>query len=290
MKSRFLLMLFFLTFGFNWCFSQKNAKKNKVGKYKRIESVIVRENPNAKSRGASVSTGSFVSRDSLARLKAVFIVGPVESSTAEFIDEQKVAAAMLRAQGLQVIEVYSPFANWELVKEKAKDAHILIYSGHGSTAGYDGKSGGFCLDDDIINASRIATELQIKKNALIVMNHVCRAAGSSAEDSRDIGVTVAQSRVSDYSKPFINLGSSAYFANNYTDCLSSFFTSFLERKNIVDIYKVEAEEWNKVEFIQQLTENPQYSIGISSTDMWSFKSYEIAFVGKPNFTIKDLFK
>jgi hypothetical protein len=270
-------------------YSQKNTKKKKTKKYQRIESVMVRENPMKKSRGEAKSLGSFVSRDSLSRLKAIFIVGPVESSTPEFIEEQRVAAAMLRAQGIQVVEVYSPNANWEFVKLKAKDAHILIYSGHGSTAGYDGKSGGFCLDDNIIYATQIATELQIKKNALIIMNHVCRSAGSSAEDSGDIGVATAKTRVIDYSKPFLNLGSAAYFANNYNDCLTSFFTSFLERKNIVDIFNTETEIWNKIEFIEPITENPQFSVGISSTNAWSYKSYEIAFVGKPDFTIKDLF-
>ncbi len=274
----------------NYGFSQKRNKNKSFVSHKAIASVMARENPKSNTRGDSESVGSFVSRDSLVQLKAVFVVGPVEESTSEFIRELKIAAAMLKAQGLQVVEIYSPTANWNTVKQKTKDANILIYAGHGSTAGYDGKSGGLCLDDNIISAAQIANELKIKKNALILMNHVCRAAGSSAEDTYDIGLNVAKNRVNDYFKPFLNLGSAAYFANNYNDCLTSFFTSLLERKNIVDIFKSETADWNRIELIQPLKDNLNYHIGLSSTDSWSFRSYEIAFVGIPSFTIKDLFK
>jgi hypothetical protein len=46
----------------------------------------------------------------------------------------------------------------------------------------------------------------LHKNALVLFSHACESAGSSALDTKDIGVNEATKRVEDYAKPFVKLG------------------------------------------------------------------------------------
>ncbi len=62
-----------------------------------------------------------------------------------------------------------------------------------------------------------------------------RRAGSSAGDNGDIGGKKALKRVSDYSKPFLKIGASAYYANNFGEGCLSFLNDFFECKNILII-------------------------------------------------------
>ena len=69
---------------------------------------------------------------SAAGMKVVIIVGPVGSSTANYISNAKQYAAQARSYGANVIEIYSPNATWDKVKAAAQGAKVLIYLGHGN--------------------------------------------------------------------------------------------------------------------------------------------------------------
>ena len=250
-----------------------------------------------------------LSIDTLRMIKAVVVVGPAEESTKSFISEKKELVMFLRGIGVQVTEFYHPNAKWNDIVEASKGANIFIYSGHGSTMGENGGAGGLCVTDGLYSAESITNEIKLAKNALVLFNHVCRGAGSSADDSKDIGKEEAMKRVGDYAKPFIINNAAAYYANNYSYCLESILTDFFNRKKIKDIYNHDANKWTKIEARGVYKFNKQNEIAIASDSnpgdfyrtsyvngkkkeekVKGFKDYDVAYVGNPNFTVNDFFK
>ncbi len=227
---------------------------------------------------------SLISRDSLRRLKAIIIVGPTEGLTGSFILEQQRTAAYLRSVGVRVVEFYDTHARWKDIVEESKGAHIFIYSGHGSASL-------LCLSDGIVYGNTISQELKLHKNALVIFNHACQSAGSSSTDKGDIGNLEALRRVGDYAKPYIDLEAGAYFANNYSNCLPSFFKSFFQRTRMQDLYIDQASSYEKIEVVKRYKYDLLFEIGISSRkNNKGISDYNVAYVGKPDFTVMDLFK
>jgi hypothetical protein len=258
------------------------------------------------------SSNGFISRDSLKQLKAIIIVGPVDKEwDKNSIENQKKTAKYLKDMGVQVIEFYPPNDKWESIVKASAGAHIFIYSGHGSNQGINYEIGGICLTKNIYHAQEILDNLKLHKNALILFNSVCGAAGSSAIDNNDIGKKEAIKRVSEYAYPFYKLNAGAYYANNYTGCLIPFLESFFQRKNIKSIYKAQASLYQKIEGYSVYQYDSQFEVSVAAqpstnklvtqfvgigNGKWKeqkvmdFKSYDVAYVGKPNFTVVDLFK
>jgi len=251
-----------------------------------------------------VLNNMFLSKDSLKKIKAIFIVGPVEESTKEFIEEQKKNAKYLKSLGIQVIEFYHPNAKWKDIVKASEGANILVYAGHGGVAV-------FCVTGQIVEGDIIQRDLKLHKNAIVIFNHACESAGSSLVDTKDIGQAEAFRRVGDYAKPFIASNASVYYANNYSDCLIPFFTSFFQRKPIKEIYNKQASKWNKIEARKKYQYEPNFEISVASKNgtnemrelTWytkgkvskvekfkDCKTYNVAYVGKPNLTVVDLFK
>lgn len=227
---------------------------------------------------------SLISRDSLRKLKAIIIVGSVENLTGEFIVEQQKTAAYLRSVGVRVFEFFHPHANWKDILKESEGAHIFIYSGHGTASV-------LCLTDGIVYGNTIEKELKLHKNALVIFNHACESAGSSATDKGDIGKAEALRRVGDYAKPYVDLKAGAYFANNYYNCLPSFLNSFFQRIRMKDLYTKEATNYAKIEVVKKYNYDFQFEIGVSSNkDSKGISDYNVAYVGKPNYTVNDLFK
>ena len=254
----------------------------------------------------------FITSDSLKQLKAIIIVGPVGKEwDKNSIEKQKKNAKYLRSLGVQVFEFYPPNDKWESIVKASEGAHILIYSGHGSNQGINYDVGGLCLTKDIYHAQDILDQFKLHKNALILFNSVCGAAGSSASDNGDIGKNEAIKRVSEYAYPFYKLNAGAYYANNYEDCLIPFLESFFKHKNIKAIYKTQASLWQKIEEYRNYPYDPQFEVAVASkagtneivsryvstnNGAWKeekikdFKSYDVAYVGKPNYNVIELFK
>ena len=258
------------------------------------------------------SSNGFISRDSLKQLKAIIIVGPVDKEwDKNSIAEQKKNAEYLRNLGVLVFEFYPPNDKWEAIVKASEGAHILIYSGHGSNQGINYNIGGLCLSKNIYHAQDIVNEFKLHKNALILFNGVCNGAGSSASDNGDIGKEEALKRVGEYAFPFIKLSAGAYYANNYNSSWVDFFNCFFERKTIKKIYTKEATKYQKIEVCREYQYNQKMEIAVASREgtgkiriryssinsgAWKaerfkdFKTYDVAYVGKPNLTIVDLFK
>jgi len=250
-----------------------------------------------------------LSADSLKKIKVIIVVGPVEESTKHFIDEKKELATFLRSYGVQVKEFYHPKANWADVKEGSKDAHIFIYSGHGSTQGENSCSGGLCLSDGITSASDMSKGLQLNKNALILFNHVCRGAGSSASDDGDIGKIEAAKRVTDYSYPFIQKGAGCYYANNTNGALQPFLERFFNKMPVSAIWK-EVSKSKTIVIDEKYKHDKRFHISLGADDdsgaiitrttttngvkkvekIKGSISYDAAYVSMPEFNVLKFFE
>lgn len=252
-----------------------------------------------------------LSLDSLKQLKAIIIIGPVDPKwDKENISDKKLIATFLRSIGVQVFEFYPPNDNWNDIVTASEGANILIYNGHGSNQGINDAIGGLCLTHGIYSAQDILDNFKLHKNAIILFDAVCNAAGSSAADRSDIGKNEALKRVGEYAYPFIKLQAGAFYANNGNNNWVPFLEAFFKRQTMKRIYTKEATEWDKIELIKKYQYNPKYEIAVASREGtgetriryissnygWKeekfkdFKTYDIAYVGKPHLTVIDLFK
>ena len=185
-------------------------------------------------------------------------------------------------------------------------ANIFIYSGHGTTMGDGGKPGGLVLAKDyFLSSSDIRTKFHLATNAIVLFQSVCMAAGSSAGDEKDIGVQLAESRVSDYCKPFIDAGAAVYYATNTVGGGLSFLRDLWEGFSVKKIFESQIDFTSKKETIHPWAIRSGFELGLSSNifngtstvityengvrsekQVACFKQYDLAFVGKTNFTLR----
>ena len=250
---------------------------------------------------------SFKNSPKSAPLEAVLIVGNTENSTASSIKDMNSLALIFENRGIKVTKFYNRNTNWETIKKAAKTASFFVYSGHGSTMGINGKTGGLCLNK-MITTKQILEELQLKKNAVVLFKSVCRGAGSSADDSMDIGIEEATTRVTDYAQPFFTVGAACYYANNYDCGINQFLTNFLNGMTFEECYTTNTEyDYVCREISKPFILDPNKQIAIASNHnegittqyifkngkttykkIPSFKNYNIAFAGSPDLTIEEL--
>jgi len=250
-----------------------------------------------------------LSNDSLKKIKAVIVVGADESGNIKFIEEQSAVAAFLKKWGVNVIELYYPNAKWNDVKAASEGANIFIYSGHGAVLG-EAKQGILYLNEGIIYGQEILEGLKLHRNALVIFNHACSSAGSSAGDKGDIGINEATRRVEDYAKVFIPLKIGCYYANNYYESVIPFLISFLNGMAVNKIYKMAIEENLTIALTKPHKLDSRYETSVAVTKLAGIRylistdskgnevlsklpaqrRYSVAYVGLPNFTVKDFFK
>ena len=162
------------------------------------------------------------------RVKVVIVVGPVEGQTSKYISNARSYAATARVLGASVTEIYSPNATWSRVRSAASGANIFIYLGHGN--GYPSPYGAFratTRDGLGLNSSAghgnynlkyygetyVKAYLKFDKNAVVLLNHLCYAAGNSEPGRALPSKSVASTRVDYFGGGFIRAGARAVFAN-----------------------------------------------------------------------------
>ncbi len=162
-----------------------------------------------------------------ASIKVVVVVGPVGSKTAEYKTSAKYYASIARSYGASVTEIYSPNATWSRVKAAAQGANLLIYLGHGN--GYPSPYGAFqrlTKDGFGLNATAgngnynvkywgeyyIDRDIQMAKNAVVILNRLCYASGNSEWGSANPTKSTAIKRVDNYAAGFLHAGAKVVFA------------------------------------------------------------------------------
>jgi len=255
-------------------------------------------------------------------LKAVLIVGYQEDNTSSAIKNMDAIAVMFMKYGIKVSKFYNKKAKWEDIKVVAKDADFFVYSGHGTNLGKDRRPGGLVLTEGV-STDKMLKELSFTKNPLILFQSVCYGAGSSAGDEKDIGIKEAEKRVTDYATPFFEMGASVYFANNTVGACAEFVDNFMQGKSVEMCYGISTDTATfnnknvtyssktviKIEIDKEFKNDSTKKIGICSSyhdvmatcisyvngkktvkEVPSIKSYDVAYIAKPGFTLKDMVK
>jgi len=241
------------------------------------------------------------------QLRAVIIVGDQQDGTMNAIEDMENIHTFFKSKNVIVKTFYHPKTSWKDIVKASKDASFFVYSGHGMSWP-DGKYGGLDLNE-AISSEDIVNDLKLRSNAIVIFKSVCGGAGSSASDDGDIGIKKAIERVSDYSRPFLNIGASAYYANNFGNGCLSFLNNFFEGKTIKECFDNSIGWLAKLEIDQKYKYDRIKSIGLASSD-WggtvtktsyingvksvrevpATKDYDIAYVANPIYSISTLTK
>jgi len=187
-----------------------------------------------------------------AGMKVVIVVGPVGSSTANYIYNAKKLAAQARAYGATVYEVYSPHATWARVKSVAQGANLFIYLGHGN--GYPNpygpfsqyKDDGLGLDSSDGNWNHtyygeyyVYTYLHLARNAVVILNRLCYASGNSEWGWANPTKATAIKRVDNYAAGFLRAGARAVFAEGIYSASYILYSLFRTSRTINQTFWVD---------------------------------------------------
>jgi hypothetical protein len=240
----------------------------------------------------------YASSDSL---QALLIVGHQEDLTENAIEDMNKLAILFRENGVKVNKFFDDKADWGEIKKLSGKCSFLVYSGHGSTLGENGGAGGICINS-MVTSSELVEEFKLKPNALVCFQSVCMGAGSTAGDMIDIGIDEAKKRVTSYSKPFLEIGASSYFASNYSYGVYSFLQLFFKGETLRMAFEDSFSNWSKIELEEAYAYNNQKHIvlaaspggGTATYTKWvngkkttkqitNPKSYNVAMVGNVKF-------
>ena len=162
--------------------------------------------------------------------KVVVIVGPTQSATADYIEDATSAAAAARTWTSNVVELYSPDADWASVSSALQGASIVVYMGHGNgfpnprAKQFDGATmDGMGLDPAPGNAKSggtkyygedvIAQRIRLAPNAVVILGHLCYAGGSSEPGDEDPTADVARERADNFAAGWLKAGAGAVIAD-----------------------------------------------------------------------------
>lgn len=165
--------------------------------------------------------------------KVAIIVGPAGSAvTARYRQAAEAAAAVAQKLTPSVVRVYSPDATWPAVRAAVTGASVVVYLGHGNGWPSPYASGlrsrtmdGFGLNpvagvDDVAHqyfGEAFVSRLRLAPGAVVLLNHLCYASGSSEPGMSDGTLGDVVSRVDNYAAPFIAAGASAIVAEGHSD-------------------------------------------------------------------------
>jgi len=163
--------------------------------------------------------------------KVVVVVGPVGEATGRYLARGEAAAREAERFTPNVVRVFTPNATWPAVKRAIQGASMVVYLGHGNgwpsryrNELYRPTQNGFGLNpvagggDDAhqyFGEGRIAAEVKLAKNAVVLLHHLCYASGNT-EPGLPVGTEEdSRQRVDNYAAGFIDAGASAVIAEGH---------------------------------------------------------------------------
>ncbi|MEO8437329.1 MAG: FlgD immunoglobulin-like domain containing protein [Chloroflexota bacterium] len=184
--------------------------------------------------------------------KVVIIVGATHGATAGYRADGDVAYAEARKYTSNVVKVYSPNATWSAVKAAVVGASIVIYMGHGngwpSPYTYDPlftTKDGFGLNatagaGDYNNkyyGEPYVASLDLAPGAIVLLHHLCYAAGNSEPGNPEPSVSVARQRADNYAAGFLKAGASAVIADGHAGAESYIRALFTTHQSIESMWR-----------------------------------------------------
>jgi hypothetical protein len=168
---------------------------------------------------------------SAAEQKVVIIVGATHGATARYREFADAAYAEAIKHTSNVVKVYSPNATWSRVKAAVSGASVVIYFGHGngwpSPYTYDPRyttKNGFGLNkvegagdnNNVYYGEPYVSTLDLAPGAVVMLHHLCYAAGNSEPGQPEPSVSVARQRADNYAAGFLKAGASAVIADGHS--------------------------------------------------------------------------
>ncbi len=199
--------------------------------------------PTVAASSPAGTTSAITPAVAVAPMRAVIIVGPSGTGTAQNIVNARQLAAQLRSYGATVIELYSPGATWRRVVSAAQGANILIDMGHGNGwpspwgpyqentkdgLGLNGTANAGNLNLVYYGANFIRAAIHLAPNAVVILRGMCYTAGNSEPGRAWPTVAAGRQRIQNFAAGFLAVGAKAVFAEPYGDVsyiLSAMFTT-----------------------------------------------------------------
>jgi hypothetical protein len=210
--------------------------------------------------------------------KVVIVVGATHGETESYISHGRQLASIAREYTSNVIEVYSPNATWSAVKAAAAGANILVYLGHGNgepspyhpnmwpnttdMQAVDGMglnlTAGHGHSNTHYYGETYAMTLDLAPHALVMLNHLCYAAGNSEPQDPAPTLAVARQRIDNFGAGFIRAGAEAVIAEGHSG-LGGYMRAFFESHTSVETMWKKW-EWSHGNFSSwQSSRNPTYT-------------------------------
>jgi flagellar hook assembly protein FlgD len=161
--------------------------------------------------------------------KVVIIVGPTGSATADYLEDAATAAAAARKWTGNVVELYTPDATWANVSDALQNASIVVYMGHGNGfpnprakaldgatmngLGLNPPGGGKLTPTKYYGEDVIAASVRLAPSAVVILGHLCYAAGSSEPGDPDPPASVARQRADNFAAGWLRAGAGAVIAD-----------------------------------------------------------------------------
>jgi flagellar hook assembly protein FlgD len=179
-----------------------------------------------------VSLGAAVPQTATAgEAKVVIIVGATHGATSGYRARADEAYAEAIKYTSNVVKVYSPNATWARVKAAVSGASVVIYMGHGngwpSPYTYDPTyrtKDGFGLNategagdsNNVYYGEPYVSTLDLAPGAIVMLHHLCYAAGNSEPGQAEPSVSVARQRADNYAAGFLKAGAAAVIADGHS--------------------------------------------------------------------------
>jgi flagellar hook assembly protein FlgD len=159
--------------------------------------------------------------------RAVIVVGPVGSQTADFIKDATEIADVLRTAGMNVTLIVPPNSTWKAVTQAANGADFFAYLGHGNgwPSPYppfqEDSKDGLGLDPDTgadtyavkyYGANKMRDKIRLAPNSIVLLHRLCYSAGNAEPGMPLPNQDVAFQRVDNYASGFLSIGARVVFA------------------------------------------------------------------------------
>jgi hypothetical protein len=214
-----------------------------------------------------------------ASMKVVIVVGPVGSSTANYIYNARKLATQARSYGAYVVELYSPHATWARVRSAAQGANILIYLGHGN--GYPSPYGAFSKytkDGMGLNAYDgsstnkyygeyyIANYIRLASNAVVILNRLCYASGNNEWGAGYPTRTTAMQRMDNFAAGFLRANARAVFAEGINSTSYILYGLFKTNRSMTAIWWSDPARDGRWDFGFNSSRTPGYRVSSDPLD------------------------
>lgn len=173
----------------------------------------------------AVLTQSPVHASTYSRGKAVLVLPQDFAGDPSFSPYAENFARVLNSYGVQCICLRGADCTKKNIIKHAQGANILYYLGHGNDVDW-----GFYLDGDFFTRKEIQDNLRLSPNAIVFLQLVCYATGSTGTDIGPVPADVALYRICEYASTFLPIGARAYIATSWGEKSAHFMNAFLSQE------------------------------------------------------------